>query len=395
MTAEGQSITRKLSADSTSNGTCSIWQRLTQRFGRVTSGGRLVPCVDGLRCIAIMAVMLYHLNGFVVQKAIGFTEQEARETAVFHWLHGANCGVQVFFSISGFILALPFAREKKGGRTVGLKSYYFRRLTRLEPPFLLNLLVVFALLILVKHQTAAELWAPLLATMTYTHNWFYGELSRINGVTWSLEIEVQFYLLAPFLARAFFAMPRLNRRVVTIGMIAVFVAIKIAVPVDGVLRLRLGLLYVLDHFLAGILLADVFVCDWLESPVKSKRWDIATLPLLLLIFAIQRSDLLLHLLPGLTAGLLACAIRGHWTNKVLSLPLIVIVGGMCYSIYLYHFFVISLIGRYTLPLFAGHSYTTQFCLQSLMIVPATIAICSIFFLLIEKPFMQWRPFHQP
>lgn len=113
MTAEGQSITRKLSADSTSNGTCSIWQRLTQRFGRVTSGGRLVPCVDGLRCIAIMAVMLYHLNGFVVQKAIGFTEQEARETAVFHWLHGANCGVQVFFSISGFILALPFAREKK------------------------------------------------------------------------------------------------------------------------------------------------------------------------------------------------------------------------------------------------------------------------------------------
>jgi peptidoglycan/LPS O-acetylase OafA/YrhL len=56
-------------------------------------------------------------------------------------------GVWIFFALSGFILALPFAEWRIcGGKPVTLKKYYFRRLTRIEPPYLVNLALAFALL---------------------------------------------------------------------------------------------------------------------------------------------------------------------------------------------------------------------------------------------------------
>ena len=370
----------------------SIAHWLHRHFVRVTSGGRFLPCVDGLRFIAILSVVLYHLNHYVVARASGFSELDARSCVLFHWLNGANCGVQVFFAISGFILALPFARERQSGsQRVSLKHYYLRRLTRLEPPFVVNLLLVFVLLVVVKKESVQSLIAPLLATMTYTHDWIYGELSRINGVTWSLEIEVQFYLLAPLIARFLFGLsPSRRRTLLGVAIIAMIVS-KMVVPVDGSLRLRLGLLYVLDHFLAGILVADVFVNDWKESPRRCGAWDLVTLLTLPALFAIQRSDVLLHLLPIFSFAALVSAFRGRVSNRILSWWPLVLIGGMCYSIYLYHFFVISLIGRLTMPLAAGHSYAVQILLQAVVIIPITLAVCAVFFVAVERPFMQWRP----
>ena len=372
--------------------TSTLWRSLIGRLSRVTSGGRFVPCVDGLRCVAILAVVLYHLSGYVVAKNTGFTEAEARETLTFHLLHGANCGVQLFFAISGFILALPFARENLGGqRRVSLKHYYLRRLTRLEPPFLINLIIVCGLLIVVSKHTFSELAGSLIATMTYTHNWIYGELSAINGVTWSLEIEVQFYILAPFLARWYFQAPPRRRRAVAVAMVVGWVLAKTLVPVDGPLRLRLGLLYTLDHFVTGIVIADLFIHDWKEAPTKHRLWDAVSVVAIPIMFLSQLKPDTVHLLPFISALLFVSAFRGPVTNRLLSLPLVVVTGGMCYSIYLYHFFVISLLGRATIPLTAGGGYLLQMFAQACVIVPLTIMVCAVFFVLIERPFMKWRP----
>ncbi|MCA9050695.1 MAG: acyltransferase [Planctomycetaceae bacterium] len=359
-------------------------------FARVTSGGRFVPCVDGLRCIAILAVVLYHLNGYIVEKAGGFSEADARQTHLFHLLHGANCGVQLFFAISGFILALPFAREQlDGGRRVALKQYYLRRVTRLEPPFVINLLIIWILLIVVKKKSVAELTAPLAATATYTHNWIYGTLSTVNVVTWSLEIEVQFYILAPFLARWYFTRPQRRRRGVIVMAIALMLAVKMMwVPEN---KLRLGLLYPLNHFLTGILLADLFVNVWKEQPQQSSNWDFIAIVSLPLIFLIQQNPLTYHLLPLLSGLLLAAAFLGPLTNRLLSVPLVVVTGGMCYSIYLYHLLVISMLGRFTMGWTDGYGYSTQMLLQSLLVVPPVVIVCAVFFVAIEKPFMKWRP----
>lgn len=365
---------------------------LLRPFARVTSGGRFVPCVDGLRCIAILAVVLYHLNGYVVKKGGDPFEAEARQSFVFHLLQGASCGVQLFFAISGFILALPFAREKlKDGKQVSLKHYFFRRVTRLEPPFLINLLIIWALLIIVKEKTFAELAAPLAATMTYTHNWIYGALSTINAVTWSLEIEVQFYIVAPFLARWYFGSTLRNRRKAIVAVIAAVILLKLLVAVSPAAKLRLGLIYTVDHFLTGILVADLFVNSWQEQPKQKRLWDGIAVVSLPLIFIIQLNPHTYHMLPLLSGLLFVAAFRGPLTNRLLSLPVIVVTGGMCYSIYLYHFLVLSMVGRFTISVTDGHGYLVQMLIQSLLVIPPVIAVCAVFFVAVEKPFMKWRP----
>ncbi len=361
-------------------------------FERVTSGGTFLPWIDGLRFLAIVAVILYHLNGYVLAKGAGFTEADARSTSIFRWLVGANCGVQLFFSISGFILALPFAKESVKGRPVRLRDYFLRRITRLEPPFLINLAIATGLLVLVRRESLSELWPNLLATMTYLHNWIWGEHSRINGVAWSLEIEVQFYVLAPFLLRPYFRASERIRRVCVSGIVGLYMLTKAIAPVHGPMGLRLGLLYQIDHFLVGILVADLFVVRWCGSPGRHRAWDLIALLVFPLTFWSQRTDSGTALLPLFSTLILLCAMLGPMTNQLLSIRGITLIGGMCYSIYLYHFYLLSAFGRFTLGWTSGWSFTSQLIAQSFALVPPTLVVCAMLFATFERPFMAWKPF---
>lgn len=361
-------------------------------FERVTSGGAFLPWVDGLRFIAIAAVLLYHLNGYVLAKASGFTESEARATELFQWCNGANCGVQLFFAISGFILALPFAKEAGNGQPIRLKDYFLRRLTRLEPPFLINLAIATLLLMIVKRESWSDLWTHLLATMTYCHNWVFGEHSRINGVSWSLEIEVQFYVLAPFLLRPYFRTSINKRRTVSILIVTGLVLAKILIPLHGTTELRLGIVYAIDHFLAGILVADLFIHSWQGKPEKLLHWDLLALLVFPLTFWSQRMEFGRALLPVFSCLMLISAMRGPRTNRLISTRGITLVGGMCYTVYLYHFYFLSMLGRRTLAVTNGGDFTQQLAVQILLLVPPVLIACALLFAAFERPFMAWRPF---
>src|SRR5690606_17853519 len=111
-----------------------------------------------------------------------------------------------FFAISGFILALPFINELvHEGRKVILKDYYIRRVTRLEPPYIISLILLFGLQVAAGRLSFGEHLPNFFASFFYIHNIVYDAWSVINPVAWSLEIEVQFYLLAPFLFRWLFS----------------------------------------------------------------------------------------------------------------------------------------------------------------------------------------------
>ena len=84
------------------------------------------------------------------------------------------------------------------------------------------------------------------------------------------------------------------------------------------------------------------------------------------------------------------AFRGRVLGWLLELPLIVIVGGMCYTTYLYHFYLISIFGRFTLPWTEGLPFAAALLVQACLIVIPTLVACAVLFKLTERPFMSWR-----
>src|SRR5438132_61246 len=117
----------------------NFFDRLYALFKRQTNTTSFIPQIDGLRFLAIAMVLLYHINIFVTVKVpFHFTRPASDYWWMFQLLDSDRKGVFLFFIISGFILALPFARAtRQKGKQVRLKDYYLRRLTRLEPPYLL------------------------------------------------------------------------------------------------------------------------------------------------------------------------------------------------------------------------------------------------------------------
>ncbi len=172
------------------------------QFRRITTQKRFIPQIDGLRFVAISSVALLHLYA-------------ALETGIIPapWTMSSDFpkrGVELFFAISGFILGIPFASHYvlKAAK-VDLKQYFLRRLTRLEPPYFISLLVWAAVQMIAGHRHLGEMGPHLLSSFAYLHNAFFGAFpGAINLVAWSLEIEIQFYVLVPLLFDARFRFPQ-------------------------------------------------------------------------------------------------------------------------------------------------------------------------------------------
>jgi peptidoglycan/LPS O-acetylase OafA/YrhL len=361
------------------------------RLGRVTSSGRFIPEIDGLRFVAIFAVFLYHLSGYVQAKATRPFSNDPERTVLGDVLVHGNLGVQLFFVISGFILALPFASQYlRGTNKVSLRSYFMRRLTRLEPPYIVSMVLFFVLLVGYVGRPASELVPHLLASLAYLHNLVFGVGSAINGVAWSLEVEVQFYVLVPLLAHVF-AIPdvRARRAAILAGMAGViaFQWLFIDPAVDS--RLSLSILNHLQFFLIGFLLADVFLTEWNSAPRRSGRWDVVSLlgwPAIALAWDAGAWFRLLF--PALLFVLYCAAFRGRISSRIFGNVWLTTIGGMCYSIYLLHYQIISFVGRHAQGLRVSDRFELELLWQLALIAPAVLLISAVFFALIEKPCMR-------
>jgi peptidoglycan/LPS O-acetylase OafA/YrhL len=344
-----------------------------------------VPQIDGLRFVAIMAVLLYHIQGFVAVKAA--TVGQASSGLIQRILAEGSFGVPLFFAISGYILCRPFL----GGRQVSLKRYFTRRLTRLEPPYLISLLLVFAAKLWALNLSFASLFPNLLASLFYSHNLIYGAHSEVNGVAWSLEIEWQFYLLAPLIFAIVSRSPATLRQP---GLIALIILGGWAYTAgfDADPRLGLSLLRYIGFFMAGVWVA-VLDEDHPEVGRDSVAFDLLGGAVwVAVIAALLGGREYAYYLPALTALIVLCGLRGYLFRKVLGWWPIYCIGAMCYTIYLYHFFVVSAVGRTFAALIGWPNSPGQALLIfSVIAVPLVLGACAIPYLLIERPFMVWRP----
>jgi peptidoglycan/LPS O-acetylase OafA/YrhL len=154
----------------------------------VKRGQRYMPGLDGLRAIAVIGVVLYHLN--------------------FGWAEGGLLGVGVFFTLSGYLITdILLGQVNRGG--IRLKSFWLARARRLLPGLFLMLTVVMAWVTLIGPHQPPDFRTAALTAAGYFNNWWlvfhdvsyfarFAPPSPLNHL-WSLSVEEQFYIVWPFL----------------------------------------------------------------------------------------------------------------------------------------------------------------------------------------------------
>jgi peptidoglycan/LPS O-acetylase OafA/YrhL len=346
------------------------------QFRRVTTHKEFIPQIDGLRFVAIASVVLFHIYSDLEDGLISAPWPGNGDLA--------KRGVELFFAISGFILAVPFAsRYLLGTPRVDLKQYFLRRLTRLEPPYFISLLVWTAVQTMWVHRSLSEVGPHVACSFLYVHNLVYGAFVRpINGAAWSLEIEIQFYLLAPLLTGLFaIASPRIRRGTILLLM---FASAILSNGLSSHIHLRASIAYYLAYFLAGFLVCDLYLTrnEWKPSYF----WDLLAACGWPTVWLLGRNTG--HIvLPFVIVVLYLAAFRGRICDAVFRNPVITGIGGMCYSIYLFHFLMIFAVKHFTWPLHFGHNFWAYYCLQAAMILPCVLLFSAAFFLVVERPCM--------
>ena len=364
-------------------------------FKRITSSGRFIPEIDGLRFVAVLSIVLYHLNGFIRIKESGIHPSiSTHNNVINNVLSRGVLGVPLFFVISGFVLGLPFAKFYiLKGEPIKLKKYFLRRITRLEPPYILTMTVLFFGAVFVAKTLAFdEGLKSYFCSIFYIHNFVYplGVRPLLNGVAWSLEIEVQFYILAPLLAFIFKIKSSLRRRLLLVVITFFFISINQYVQFPFI-----SLVNYIQYFLIGFLLVDIYCLG--KAFLPKCRFDfLICFAFFVLIWAFDDSNVNLpadQKIYLISAQLISIFffyyyVLFHGVFKVLSKNIVTSIGGMCYSIYLIHYPIISLFGNKILKLnFFSFSYA-NIAIQSLVIVLLVLGISSLFFILIERPCMK-------
>lgn len=371
------------------NAAITTLERIRQRLERRTTGAPIIREIDSLRFIAIALVFFHHANAYVSELGPIAVKNHGWGTPLGHVAHYGFFGVRLFFAISGLVLGLPFAQAHHGvGRPVSLGSYYKRRLTRLEPPYLANLVLVFLLLVVVKHAQLSSLWPHLLASATYSHSLIYREPSAINFVAWSLEVEVQFYVLMPLLAQIYRLRSATVRYSILMG--AAVLAGALAVTTDTP-YVRLTLLGHLPFFIVGLALADLHVT---RGPLFGGRttatWDAIGLLAWASMLPVMAADVRITALstPPLVLAAYLGVFRGKYLSRLAQRAWPATIGGMCYTIYLYHGLCISMLGRIGIGrVRVGDSYSLTLAAQSTLYSVGVVVACAVFFVLLERPFM--------
>ena len=176
---------------------------------RTGRGLGYMPGIDGLRTVAVVAVVIYHLGAT--------------------WLPGGYLGVDVFLVISGFLITSLLLAEHRASGRIDLRRFWFRRARRLLPAVLLMLTVVLAVMVLAHPDEVGRLRGQVVAALAYVINWhfifadvpYFEQFGRPSVLLhlWSLAIEEQFYLVWP---------PLLALGLVALGRRALLLAVGLA-----------------------------------------------------------------------------------------------------------------------------------------------------------------------
>lgn len=313
-------------------------------------GIRYIPAIDGLRAVAVIAVMLYHLG--------------------FKWIPGGFLGVDLFFVISGYVITrlLLDSIQRSGG--LDLRAFYVARIRRLLPPLVFMIITT---------TIVVGLWAPdtmrrflgdtpfaLLGGMNwwlvFRHTDYFEAIGRppLLQHTWSLGVEAQFYLLWPLillLVLKYFGKNKIPGAALLIAAFSGIALLFVSLQVDAASASQVSHVYFgTDTHSIGLFLGAALAVSWipqnLQETVTQKAQDFidgigvfGLLGIIACFLFVDETDPTLYKLAFPLAGIFGCAIITsivHPASRfapILSSKPFVWIGERSYAIYLWHWVV--------------------------------------------------------
>jgi peptidoglycan/LPS O-acetylase OafA/YrhL len=331
------------------------------------------PEIDGLRALAILSVALHH--------------------AGIPWLSGGFTGVDIFFVISGYLIGGQIYSELRAGSFSYLR-FYQRRAKRILPAFfgVLAFILLASMLLLSPLEAAYTARSAFAATLSSSNILFWATTnyfepkSELNPLlmTWSLGVEEQFYLLIPLLL----ALLACIRRKWLLPAILTLCAVSFAHAWNQLGRAPMMAFYLLPsrawELGAGVALAAAELQSK-RRPVPAPLLELMSLAglaaLLAPIFLLTRAS---HFpgpaaLPSVAGTALVIALPASWTSRrLLSLPLLTLIGRVSYSWYLWHWPLLAY-----LRIVRGGDAPQP---APLLAVTASLGLAMLSYTLVERPF---------
>ncbi len=320
------------------------------------------PALNGVRGLAMLMIFFFHCGFFCSS--------------------GTFLSVDMFFSLSGFLITLLLLQEWQASGNISLKKFYLRRILRLFPALLFLLLLYFIFCLSVFDGTERDRYfSEIPIVLFYMANWFralhLGELN-VLGHCWSLSVEEQFYIFWPFCFLLLVRLRPLPRSGVIFILFSLSWAWRLYLLHNGADWSRL---YNDSFARIGMILAGAFAAclyhDEILIPFLYKtnlRTSIASGislgSILLMTFianwqsAITYSIYLFFFAIAMALLLIDLTCRPHSpAARILSCPVLVYTGTLSYGIYLFHYPVIKLLttiypdslkeGNIMLPVYAA------------------------------------------
>ncbi|HEU4332103.1 MAG TPA: acyltransferase family protein [Lapillicoccus sp.] len=351
--------------------------------------------LDGLRALAIVAVVVYHLDP--------------------SWLPGGFLGVDVFFVVSGFLITTLLQREAAAYGRIRFGRFWTRRARRLVPALVVCVVISTVAARIAHHDLVVHIGRQLFGALTFSTNWveiaagssYFDQTSpQLFMNFWSLAVEEQFYLFWPLVVAALMTMALLprHRRALGLGIplgVAALSTVLMAVlfvPGEDATRVYYGT----DTHLMGLMLGAALAFAWSSSwwTRYAPVWLAARRPVLgaalltlAVLLVVLREDLTLTYRGGIALACVATVVlvaallsesESRW-RSLLSAEPVAWVGRRSYGIYLWHWPVIVILGQdmRTAP------GTFQHVVSAIWCVVVTIALADLSYRFVEAPVRVW------
>lgn len=343
------------------------------------------PDIDGLRAIAVLAVIIYHLNQ--------------------RWLPGGFTGVDIFFVISGYVVTASLIKSKSNNIADYLLSFYARRIRRILPALFACILITSLLTIFLVEPSQAQLYAKsafyALIGLTniyfaYQNKGYFDFDQELNPFlhTWSLGVEEQFYLIFPLILILTYSVGGVllrdveQAKFIFVGLLTISALISIALTSTDPLKGYFVLPSRFWELMSGAALF-IFLAHGCRFTGKMKGWL-----LLLQILAVGLLGISLWATPStwgfpfpwaLTAVLGSVLFITVGTEmdggssflfNLFSNSKLVFIGKISFSLYLWHWSVITLM-RWSIGLDGVIKY--------LIAIVFTILLALLSYFYVEKP----------